>query len=52
MTALFAAYHSGYAIAVYMAVCAVITLLSAAFMPDYTGKDISTEYDLAVSPIR
>ncbi len=51
-TALFAAYHSGYAIAVYMAVCAVITLLSAAFMPDYTGKDISTEYDLAVSPIR
>jgi hypothetical protein len=44
-TALFAAYHSGYAIAVYIAACAVISLLAAAFMPDYTGKDISQEYD-------
>jgi MFS family permease len=47
-TALFAAYGSGYAIAVYIAVCSVITLVSAAFMPDYTGKDISTEYDEGV----
>jgi hypothetical protein len=23
----------------------VITLISAALMPDYTGKDVSTEYD-------
>ena len=44
-TALFAAYQSGYAIAVYIAACAVISLLAAAFMPDYTGKDISREYD-------
>jgi MFS family permease len=44
-TALFAAYHSGYVVAVYIAVCAVISLASAAFMPDYTGKDISMEYD-------
>jgi MFS family permease len=44
-TALFAAYKTGYAIAVYIAVCAVISLLAAAFMPDYTGKDISREYD-------
>jgi MFS family permease len=44
-TALFAAYHTGYAIAIYIAACAVISLVSAAFMPDYTGKDISTEYD-------
>jgi hypothetical protein len=43
--ALFAAYQSGYAIAVYIAACAVISLLAAAFMPDYTGKDISREYD-------
>ncbi len=43
--ALFKAYQSGYAIAVYIAVCAVISLVSAAFMPDYTGKDIGTEYD-------
>ncbi|MGA8756540.1 MAG: MFS transporter [Stellaceae bacterium] len=44
-TALFAAYKSGYAIAIYIAVCAVISLVSATFMPDYTGQDISTEYD-------
>jgi len=44
-TALFAAYHSGYAIAIYIAICAVISLISAALMPDYTGKDISAEYD-------
>ena len=44
-TALFAAYNSGYAIAIYIAACSVVTLVSAAFMPDYTGKDISEEYD-------
>jgi len=44
-TWLFATYRSGYAIAVYIAVCAVISLISAAMMPDYTGKDISAEYD-------
>lgn len=42
-TALFASYKSGYAIAVYIAVCAVISLIAAAMMPDYTGKDISAE---------
>jgi MFS family permease len=44
-TWLFATYKSGYAIAVYIAVCAVISLIAAAMMPDYTGKDISAEYD-------
>jgi MFS family permease len=44
-TALFAAYHTGYAIAIYIAACAVVSLVSAAFMPDYTGQDISAEYD-------
>ncbi len=44
-TALFATYHTGYAIAIYIAVCALISLISAALMPDYTGKDISAEYD-------
>jgi MFS family permease len=42
-TALFAAYHTGYAIAAYIAVLAVISLVAAAMMPDYTGKDISAE---------
>ena len=44
-TALFAHYRSGYAIAIYIAACAVVSLVAAAFMPDYTGRDISTEYD-------
>ncbi|HEV2303015.1 MAG TPA: MFS transporter [Stellaceae bacterium] len=44
-TALFAYYGSGYAVAVYIAILALITLACTAFMPDHTGKDISTEYD-------
>jgi metabolite-proton symporter len=44
-TALFATYHTGYAIAIYIAACSVISLVSAAFMPDHTGKDVSQEYD-------
>jgi metabolite-proton symporter len=44
-TALFAAFGSGYAISIYIAACAVISLVATAFMPDYTGKDISREYD-------
>ena len=46
-TALFAIYHTGYAIAIYIAACAVVSLISAAMMPDYTGQDISAEYDAA-----
>jgi MFS family permease len=44
-TALFAAYHTGYAIAIYVLACAVVSLVAASLMPDYTGKDISAEYD-------
>ncbi|MFZ0422847.1 MAG: MFS transporter [Xanthobacteraceae bacterium] len=42
-TALFATYHTGYAIAVYIAVLAVLSLIATAMMPDYTGKDISDD---------
>jgi len=42
-TWLFATYHSGYAISVYIAVLAVISFIAAALMPDYTGKDISDD---------
>jgi MFS family permease len=44
-TALYATYHTGYAIAIYLALCAVISLISTALMPDYTSKDVSAEYD-------
>jgi len=48
--ALFAKYHSGYAIAVYIAVCAVLSLISAAMLGDYTNQDISQEHHLARAP--
>ena len=41
---LFATYHSATAIAIYIAACAVITLIATVLMTDYTGKDISGEY--------
>jgi MFS family permease len=44
-TALFARFQTGYAISVYIAICAVVSLISTAMMPDYTGQDISREYD-------
>jgi hypothetical protein len=44
-TALFASYHSGYAISIYIAACAVVSLVATAMMTDYTGQDISMEYD-------
>jgi MFS family permease len=44
-TALFASFKSGYAIAVYILICAIISVISAALLPDYTNRDISAEYD-------
>lgn len=43
-TWLFGTYRSAFAIAVYIAICAVISLIATALMSDYTGKDISGEY--------
>jgi MFS family permease len=46
-TALLAHYRSGYAIAAYILVCALISVASAAMLTDYTDKDISREYRVA-----
>jgi hypothetical protein len=43
-TWLFGAYHTSYAIAIYIGICAVLSLIATAFMTDYTGKDIGGEY--------
>jgi MFS family permease len=40
-TWLFGTFHSATAIAIYIAVCAVITLVATALMTDYTGRDIN-----------
>jgi MFS family permease len=42
-TALFAATGSGYSVAVYILVCAVVSVSATAFLPDYTNRDISEE---------
>ena len=42
-TALFARYGTGYAIAAYIAVCAIISIIATLMMPDHTNKDISEE---------
>jgi len=41
---LFGTYHTPYAIAWYIAACAVLSLVATAMMTDYTGKDIHEEY--------
>jgi hypothetical protein len=46
-TAIFAQYNSGYAVAVFILACAVISLAAAAAMKDHTNQDISQEYDQA-----
>ena len=43
-TALLAATGSGYAIAAYIAACAVVSIIATVMMPDYTNRDISQEH--------
>ncbi len=38
-------FHSGYAVAAYIVFCAAVSFLAAYFIPDYTNKDISEEYE-------
>jgi MFS family permease len=44
-TALFASYKSGAPIAIYILICSIISIIATAFLKDYTGRDISAEYD-------
>jgi MFS family permease len=46
---LFARYGSGYAIAAYILLCSVLSLISTAMLEDYTNRDISQEYDRSPS---
>src|SRR5262249_20883004 len=43
-TWLFADYHSGYAVAMYILACAVITLVATAMMRDFTGQDLDAAH--------
>jgi metabolite-proton symporter len=42
---LLAKYGSGYAVAVYILLCAILSLISTAMLKDHTSRDISREYD-------
>jgi metabolite-proton symporter len=44
-TWLFGRYETSYAIAAYIAACAVVSLIATALMTDYTGKSIEGEYE-------
>jgi MFS family permease len=44
-TALFAKYNSSTPIAIYILVTAIISVIATTFLKDYTGKDVSAEYD-------
>ena len=48
-TALFAATGSGYAVALYILFCAIISITATSFLPDYTNRDISQEHDIATA---
>ena len=45
LTALLAAFGSGYVIALYILLCAIISIIATAMLPDYTNRDISEEHD-------
>jgi MFS family permease len=49
-TALLASTGSGYSVAIYIAICAVVSIVSTAFLPDYTNQDISAEDAYARQP--
>jgi|SRR5579885_398487 MFS family permease len=44
-TALFAAYKSGTPIAIYILITAIVSIIATMFLKDYTGRDVSAEYD-------
>jgi hypothetical protein len=37
-------FHSSFPISIYIALMAVVGIISTALLTDYTGKDISAEY--------
>jgi hypothetical protein len=42
-TALLAATGSGYSVAIYILICAIVSVSATVFLPDYTNRDISQE---------
>jgi len=51
-TWLLSVYHSSLPIAIYMAICAAVSLVSAALLRERSGQDMSVEYDRPPPPVR
>jgi MFS family permease len=42
---LFSVFHTGFSVAIYIAICAVIGFVATLFMTEYSYRDVSEEYD-------
>ena len=51
-TALLASTGSGYSVAIYILVCAIVSICATMFLPDYTNQEISQEEAYGTAPAR
>jgi MFS family permease len=49
-TALLASTGSGYSVAIYVLICAIVSVTATIFLPDYTNRDISQEHAYGAAP--
>jgi MFS family permease len=49
-TALLASTGTGYSVAIYVLICAIVSVSATAFLPDYTNRDISQEHAYGAAP--
>ena len=49
-TALLAWTGSGYSVAIYVLICAIVSISATALLPDYTNRDISREHNYGAAP--
>ena len=50
-TALLASTGSGYSVAIYVLMCAIVSVSATALLPDYTNRDISQEHIYGAQPV-
>jgi len=50
-TALLASTGTGYSVAIYVLMCAIVSVSATALLPDYTNRDISQEHAYGAEPV-
>jgi MFS family permease len=50
-TALLASTGTGYSVAIYVLMCAIVSVSATALLPDYTNRDISQEHVYGTAPV-